>query len=598
MTEAAAMELAVRDQPDAVDRMSAAAPNEENPLRPASSSDQTALDQPATSEKVGTEGPAEAVAARGDASSLSDAPPLDETSASYREPADMPEIGQVIQSPSEQTAAPTRGQAALPRTDREVVSSRPAIETSMPGQASESGQPGADAGEPAATNGGERAATNAGEPAATSAASEPQSGAGASFDAPQLALLQELAAADRQLASVLRDEPSVARRQTIREISRTKLDSSRQLIALSAANSPAWELGQLGQIEALSQLAGIEDQNAVRDLYEIIGDMAAVNSPRLTHRANAILLGFVIPAASDREGGENVVERANEVLSNRQLLTATDAAAIGRAIQRLHELEMPEAAERLRQDAIAAFDGVDDPLLAADAFALLISGEKGLEAILQICATDPLDTAALQRTVYEWLQHYPSQWALNYLTSLLPPLQTEGQWAAVDSLTAILQSRQSTIENAQLAAAIEAVVEAARYRIGLIGKAFPLDELVGLDGQPVDLPAGPLLIELWDSTCAPCRVALRDLADIENPAATVITVNLDSQSRSLPENVADASNDWVQARPRMEAGDSPYRSTLADYLRLQSVPFNLILDADHKIRDMQLYGQRLRKVIQ
>jgi thiol-disulfide isomerase/thioredoxin len=102
---------------------------------------------------------------------------------------------------------------------------------------------------------------------------------------------------------------------------------------------------------------------------------------------------------------------------------------------------------------------------------------------------------------------------------------------------------------------------------------LPAMELVDLDGEPLPMPSGGVLVSIWASWCPPCHDEFPHLQDLHDQGVPLLTLSVDVPAR----------------RAEVEAAMEPYSFPVSHHhdaaalFHIKAIPSNVLYDAEGRV---------------
>jgi thiol-disulfide isomerase/thioredoxin len=179
-------------------------------------------------------------------------------------------------------------------------------------------------------------------------------------------------------------------------------------------------------------------------------------------------------------------------------------------------------------------------------------------------------------------------------------LETMGNYEPALELFDTLQATFLKSGNGELMAAAHDTAQAARTRIGMIGKPVAFESTT-IDGMPFDfasLKGKVVLIDFWATWCGPC---IRQIPNIKKTyekyhdrGFEVVGISIDEDRSALQSFLKDSEIPWQT----MFSDNLDTTAALKKQFGVESIPCMLLVGRDGKVITLKLMGDELGKELE
>jgi peroxiredoxin len=424
--------------------------------------------------------------------------------------------------------------------------------------------------------------------------------------------LQEL---DRLIENVrltsIRMEPKKAS-ESMAHLAKLKLDAGQHLASLTTASAQQVKTGRLAQLVALSHLSGLKDVQAARQLEDLASQLAQGSDPELAHQGRIVKFGFLIQNLQNGliKDGQGVVKAAIELIDNDNYRGRPESASLTHAVATLEQMGFTGEAGELTRLAFQAFSSSSDPALRNQWWNELTKSSPATELFLRSVSdlgTDQQQAASVISAARGLVESYPNVITLENLAGFLSQIEYSGQMALSQQLAELIDNQRrtflssnSTVSGSPVypgspASVIDGYLGEHRLRAGWIGKSFTIQDLVDIDGKPLDpgsLSGKVVVVFFWTTGSLPC---LRELPNLErtfnllsSKGLAIVSINMDPDAAAFERFVVSNKLPWRSYRH--QAGDN---QLLTKQFGITMFPHTLLVDRSGKVVDLHVRGQKI-----
>ncbi len=178
-------------------------------------------------------------------------------------------------------------------------------------------------------------------------------------------------------------------------------------------------------------------------------------------------------------------------------------------------------------------------------------------------------------------------------------LEFMGRTDEAKEVYAGLQEKVAAISEPQVKKQLEESINNAQKRISLVGQELPLENMVNVEGQPIDpntFKDKVVLVDFWATWCGPCIAEFPNMeetyAAYKDQGFEIIGVNLDDNVEDVKQFLAQQKLPWTIALPA-DAEKRGFENPLAAQCGVDAIPFMLLLDRTGKVAAIHTRGPRL-----
>ncbi len=418
--------------------------------------------------------------------------------------------------------------------------------------------------------------------------------------------VQHLATIDRGFQALILDQQGNNITQDdfatqARRLSEMKLQASEALIARNDSSREK-ELGILGKLESLSQLAGLGDRLRATELMSFANENASFESKDVARQSALVLLGFAVSNLANGSGQPEVLLRQVDViLADRDQLRLPEFKMMDNVVTVLQRKGLNDLAQQVTTKTIDAFCDNPEPNIAYTVWQMEAVKDADFQNAMQQLKSAKPDPALVRQATENYFKKAPGRWFLVWLAGEIKNLEFGGHMETAGAVAEFVDANSGALQSEVLKTLVATEVDAYKLHVSLIGKRLELGELADLNGQPLNLESlrgKVVLVNYWASWCSTCRAefpALQKLYEnYRDQGLEMVFVNLD-ESVSAMSGVLQVTNlPGIHVR-----SSNPARlgvaSSAAQQVGLRATPFSLLLDREGNVIKLQVHGEELEK---
>ncbi len=390
----------------------------------------------------------------------------------------------------------------------------------------------------------------------------------------------------------------------MQRISKLKLEASRRLRNMPAADAEARRDGARGELQSLSHLAALGDLKAALELEKLAEANLESDDPRLVTDSRLVLIGFAIESLQN--GAEDAPKRMVQLvhdLANSPASSEIPAMMVmGQARQTLTQFGHDAEAKAIRGTIIDLYADSTDPQIAKMAAQLAGSVQfDEIDRLLRLAieggSVDPTDWKAAAEAL---INESPDLQTVQYLAGAALQFEGLGHQELAEATYRELSDR---FPDANSATGQEALIalDARKSRLDAIGQPFAPD-LKAVDGSALSLAdyrGKIVLMPLW-ATGFPESLQLiphlQQLVDQDPDKLAIVGVNLDPTGAPVDEFVRH--NQFTFPNLRAESSNTAeVANEVAAKLGMVSMPFLVVLDQEGRIASIDYTIGQLQKTL-
>ncbi|WP_417747598.1 TlpA family protein disulfide reductase [Rosistilla oblonga] len=393
-----------------------------------------------------------------------------------------------------------------------------------------------------------------------------------------------------------------------KRISAEKLAAAEHAIALPDIQPATLTVARRTKLEALSQLAGLQDVAAAEQLEAYATELAASDDPDLVNDSRVVRLGFELDKirTGQSKSTDQLLALVGEFQASDRELGMPAFYALQQSFGVLSQYDYNDAARAVRDAIASKFANHSDPQIAGSAKMMAAAAKfDNLDKLhANLGGEEAAGAEQWQAAIDELVAQPIDVSTFQYLAGLA--LSSEGS-ANPDVVKVIYDAIRKTFigsENVapEIAAEAEAFLAASDNRREAIGQ--PLDiQYPDLAGGELDWNAfrgSIVLMPFWTTSRPESLQIIPGLQELEKEfegKVKILGVNLDDSDEELAEFRRRFRSTFPNVRNPDRASQG-VRDPLATQLGLASFPFAAIVDADGNVAKILMGPQmEIRDVI-
>lgn len=374
-----------------------------------------------------------------------------------------------------------------------------------------------------------------------------------------------------------------------KRISSQKLAAAEHAITIENIQPETLVVARRTKLEALSQLAGLQDVSAAEQLEAYALELAGSDDPDLVNDSRVVRLGFELDKirTGQSKSTDRLLALVDEFQATDRELSMPAFFALQQCFGVLSQYDYGDAARTVRDAIATKFANHSDPQVAASA-KMMASASRfdELDKLHDSMLADQTVTAEQWQAAIATLVAQPIDVStFQYLAGLALSVE---QSAAADVGQVVYDAIAKTFvdvegSDPEIAAEAKAFLEASNNRRQAVGQPLVLDypDLAGgaLDWQ--SFRGAVVLMPFWTTSRPESLQTIPSLKALEQEfegQLKIVGVNLDDSDEELAEFRRRFRPSFPNVRNPDPAGQG-VRDPLATQLGLASFPFTAIIDA-------------------
>jgi thiol-disulfide isomerase/thioredoxin len=392
-------------------------------------------------------------------------------------------------------------------------------------------------------------------------------------------------------------------------IDKLKLEASEAL--LSQAQTPEErDAGLLGKLQALSQMAGLNDAKAADDLRAFASEISKIENPDAAHQANVVMAMFYL---ADYKTGKTkdvqpILDQMDKAWADKKYVSMPDLRMASEILAAFQGSGDMTAFDSARAKTIAALGDSDNLQVAGTVWQLQVMNSKEfanlrqeLEAMMSGSAEVPVDR--FKTVLDEFAKVYSSQMTYAFIAKQSIDVEYAGLLDHARVMNEMVKGGKDQIKNPQMKADIERSIEDFEKRAAILGKPIALDGLKTMDGQPLDwskFKGKVVLVDIWATWCGPCIGEFPNMKSIytqfKDKGFEIVGVSVDEEAAELQAFMQKDPLPWTVAISS-DPAKIGFETPVAKDLGVTAIPFLVLVDRAGNVVGMHKRGKALEQAV-
>jgi thiol-disulfide isomerase/thioredoxin len=392
-------------------------------------------------------------------------------------------------------------------------------------------------------------------------------------------------------------------------IDKLKLEASDAL--LSQAQTPVErDAGLLGKLQALSQMAGLNDAKAADDLRVFASEIAKIENPDAAHQANVVMAMFYLADYKTGKTKETqpILDQMDKAWSDKKYVSMPDLRMASEILSAFQSTGDMAAFDSARAKTIAALGDSDNLQVAGTVWQLQVMNSKEfgnlrqeLEAMMSGSAEVPVDR--FKTVLEEFTKVYPSQMTYAFIAKQSIDVEYGGLVEHARVMNELVKGAKDLIKNPEMKADVERSIEDFEKRAAIIGKPIALDGLKTMNGQPLDwatFKGKVVLVDIWATWCGPCIGEFPNMksiyAQFKDKGFEIVGVSVDEDAADLQAFMQKDPLPWTVAVSN-DPTKIGFETPVAKNLGVTAIPFLVLVDRAGNVVGMHKRGKALEQAV-
>ncbi len=390
-----------------------------------------------------------------------------------------------------------------------------------------------------------------------------------------------------------------------------KYNAAISLHSSSKSNPDQQKAGMLCQLEALSNLTGLQDVEAAKKLQALASQLEKEADADLAHQSKLVMLGFRLNAL--QEGQEKdptaILKAVDELFVRPEDKGYPELMAVQNCAQRLMSMNYKEAAAALSKKLADVYRDSPDQELSMMAWTIEVNTSptfqtfvRSLQMLLSGQSTDGKEVVASSN---ELIEKFPSINTLVQLANHLVNIEYSGNADTSKQIAALIKEKLQAYNASPLAEQIAKHIQTQHQRLDMLGKPLDMSGFSTFTGQAFDWApyrGKVVLVDFWASWCVPC---LNEMPNIQNAYDTlnkqgfeVVGVNLDDKNLPDVENFIRSKNFPWQTVRSSNPSELGFETPIVKKFGISAIPFVILVDREGNVAAMHVRGEKIVKAAQ
>ncbi|QDV67764.1 thiol-disulfide oxidoreductase [Rosistilla carotiformis] len=387
-----------------------------------------------------------------------------------------------------------------------------------------------------------------------------------------------------------------------KRISSLKLAAAEHAMAIKDIQPATLTVARRTKLEALSQLAGLQDVAAAEQLEAYATELASSDDPDLVNDSRVVRLGFELDKirTGQSKSTDRLLALVGEFQTSDRELGMPAFFALQQSFGVLSQYDYGDAARAVRDAIATKFAGHSDPQIAASA--KMMASASRFDTLDKLHASrgdgETVTAEQWQTAIDELVAQPVDVSTFQYLAGLALSLEGPAEPSVVPIVYDAIAKTfvDATDANPEIAAEAKAFLAASNNRRDAIGKPLSIN-YPDLAGGELDWNAfrgSIVLMPFWTTARPESLQIIPGLQELEQEfegKVKILGVNLDDSDEELAEFRRRFRSTFPNVR-NPDPATQGVRDPLATQLGLASFPFAAVVDADGNVAKV-LMGRQM-----